>query len=72
MKTRALMFLSVALIASTALLQAADITPQGNAVLVPAGEYRVGDRSVTVSQTIALPVAPAPIIATRFPVRSML
>ena len=62
MKTRALLFLHFALIASTAFLWGAELSPQGNTVLVPAGEYRVGDRSVTVVQAAALSVAPAPII----------
>ena len=63
MKALAFHVLLLTLIALPGLVRAADIAAQGATVLVPAGEYHVGDRAVKVAQAAALPVTPAPSLA---------
>ncbi|MCX6908848.1 MAG: GDSL-type esterase/lipase family protein [Verrucomicrobia bacterium] len=62
MKTRALLFMLVSFVAPAALVYGAEITTQSGALLVPAGEYRVGDRVVKVAQAATLAVTPAPVL----------
>lgn len=70
MKNRVLWFVFVAFIAPVGLLRGAEISAQGNAVLVPAGEYHVGSRVAKVAQTATLAVAPAPLLTiTNEPVK---
>ena len=63
MKNRVLLSMLVAFIVPAALLRGAEIAAQGSAVLVPAGEYRMGDRVAKVAQAATLAVAPAPVLA---------
>jgi len=63
MKNHVLSFILVAFVAPATLVCGAEITAQGGAVLVPAGEYRTGDRTVKVTQAATLAVAPAPVLA---------
>jgi lysophospholipase L1-like esterase len=51
------------LVAPAALVCGTEITTQGNAVLVPAGEYRVGARAVKVAEAATLTVASAPVLS---------
>jgi lysophospholipase L1-like esterase len=43
-------------------LCAAEITAQGNSVLVPQGKTEIAGRTVTVAQPVTLPIAPAPVL----------
>lgn len=62
MKNLVLSSMLVAFVASAALVRGTEIAVQDNAVLVPAGEYRVGARAVKVAEAATLAVAPAPIL----------
>ncbi len=62
MKNRVLWFVFVAFIAPVGFLRGAEISVQSSAVLVPAGEYRVGNCVAKVAQTATLAVAPAPVL----------
>jgi len=70
MKHHILLFVLSAIVAPAVLVSGTEITAQGNAMLVPAGEYRVGARTVKVAQAATLAVAPAPVLAiTNEPVK---
>ena len=63
MNNRILLSVLVAALVPAAFVCGADITAQGGAVLIPAGEYRVGGRAVKVAEPATLAVAPAPVLA---------
>ncbi|MBI5688442.1 MAG: DUF4815 domain-containing protein [Verrucomicrobia bacterium] len=62
MKHLGLLFVLIASIVPTAFVSGSEITARDSAVLVPAGEYRVGARAVKVAQPATLAVAPAPVL----------
>jgi len=54
--------LSLLLLLHVPPLFALEITAQGNSLVVPQGKAEVGDRTITVTQSATLPVAPAPVL----------